>query len=55
VLWDETTVDKVRATKEQTSYTGTFTVGRYKPVSVAEAQENHLGLCITSYDILSNK
>jgi len=51
VLWDETTVDKVKATKEEKSYTGTFTVGRYKPASVADALGNHLGLCVAGYDI----
>src|SRR5215510_4370078 len=54
VLWDETSIDRVKATKEQTSYTGTFTVGRYKPTSVTDAQENNLGLCVTSYDIQHN-
>jgi len=52
VLWDETSVDKVKATREDKTYTGTFTVGRYKPASLAEAQDNHLGLCVTSYDIM---
>jgi len=54
VLWEETTIDKAKATKEQAAYTGTFLVGRYKPVSVVDAQENNLGLCVTSYDIRSN-
>jgi len=54
VLWEETSIDKVKATKDQASYTGTFMVGRYKPTSVSDAQENNLGLCVTSYDIRPN-
>jgi type IV secretory pathway TrbF-like protein len=54
VLWEETSIDKAKATKEQAVYTGTFTVGRYKPISVADAQENNLGLCVTAYDIRPN-
>jgi len=44
VLWEETSLDKTKGAKEQTLYTGTFTVGRYQPTSVADAQENNLGL-----------
>lgn len=51
VVWEETTVDKAKATKDKTLYTGTFLVGRYKPTSRADAERNHLGLCVTSYDI----
>jgi type IV secretory pathway TrbF-like protein len=51
VVWEETTVDKVKATKDKTLYTGTFLVGRYKPTSRADAERNHLGLCVTAYDI----
>lgn len=54
VLWEETTIDKARGTKEPAMYTGTFTVGRYKPASVTDAQDNNLGLCVTSYDIRAN-
>jgi type IV secretory pathway TrbF-like protein len=54
VLWEETSIDKAKVTKEQTVYTGTFTVGRYTPTSVADAQENNLGLCVTAYDIRPN-
>lgn len=51
VLWEETTVDRAQSTKEQAAYTGTFTVGRTKPRTAAEAADNALGLCVTSYDI----
>jgi type IV secretory pathway TrbF-like protein len=51
VVWEETTVDKAKATKDKTLYTGTFLVGRYKPTSRADAERNHLGLCVTAYDI----
>jgi len=51
VLWEETSIDKAKVTKEIATYTGTFTVGRYKPTSVSDAQENNLGLCVTSYDV----
>jgi type IV secretory pathway TrbF-like protein len=54
VLWEETSIDKMKGTKELASYTGTFMVGRYKPTSVSDAQENNLGLCVTSYDIRPN-
>jgi type IV secretory pathway TrbF-like protein len=54
VLWEETSLDKTKATKDVATYTGTFTVGRYKPTSVADALENNLGLCVTSYDIRPN-
>jgi len=33
------------------AYTGTFTVGRYKPATRGDAERNNLGLCVTSYDI----
>jgi type IV secretory pathway TrbF-like protein len=51
VVWEETTVDKAKATKDKTLYTGTFLVGRYTPTSRADAERNHLGLCVTAYDI----
>jgi type IV secretory pathway TrbF-like protein len=51
VVWEETTIDKAKATKDKLAYTGTFTVGRYKPTSRADAERNNLGLCVTSYDI----
>jgi type IV secretory pathway TrbF-like protein len=51
VLFEETTIDKAKGTKEVTPYTGTFLVGRYRPTSVTDALENNLGLCVTGYDI----
>ena len=35
--WEETTIDKAKATKDKLAYTGTFTVGRYKPPTRADA------------------
>ena len=51
VVWEETTVDKGKGTKDRLTYTGTFLVGRYQPTSRADAERNNLGLCVTSYDI----
>jgi len=50
-VWDEITVDKAKATKDKLAYTGTFTVGRYKPLTRVDAERNNLGLCVTAYDI----
>jgi len=51
VLWSETSTDKARPTVTTASWTGTFSVGRYRPPTLADALENRLGLCITAYDL----
>ena len=51
MVWEETTIDKTKGTKDTLAYTGTFLVGRYKPITRTDAERNSLGLCVTSYDI----
>lgn len=55
VIWEETTVDKSKGTKDEAAYTGTFLVGRTMPTTAAVASQNTLGLCITSYDVQKQK
>jgi type IV secretory system VirB8-like protein len=50
VNWRSTTVEKYSPTPVVTLWTTTFTVGRVRPKSLAEATVNHLGLCVTGFD-----
>jgi type IV secretory pathway TrbF-like protein len=50
VLWHEVRIDKLAATKKEQEHTSTFTVGRLKPKTLADAIDNRLGLCVTGYD-----
>ena len=50
-VWQETTVDKARGLKTPAWKVGTFTVGRTRPTTRAEADLNTLGLCVTSYNV----
>jgi type IV secretory pathway TrbF-like protein len=50
VLWHEVRIDKLAATIKEQEHTSTFTVGRLKPKSLADAIDNRLGLCVTGYD-----
>jgi type IV secretory pathway TrbF-like protein len=49
VHWEETTTE---STQQRTKrWTGTFTVGRFRPTSQAVLMQNRLGLCITAFDL----
>lgn len=50
VLFEEVTTDAKRPEKKVALWTGTFTVGRYKPKTMADMIDNRLGLCVTGYN-----
>jgi type IV secretory pathway TrbF-like protein len=49
VVWEEVRADKGLAREEKRRYTGTFTVARFKPTTMAKLLENRLGLCVNGY------
>jgi type IV secretory pathway TrbF-like protein len=51
VVWHEVTVDKLASTLREQDYIGTFTIGRVRPKTIAEAIDNRLGMCINGYDL----
>lgn len=51
VVWDETRADVGLAKEERQTYTGTFTVARIRPTTMAEHIDNRLGQCINGYGI----
>ena len=51
VLWHEVAVDKQISTLREQDFVGTFTVGRVRPKTLAEAMDNRAGLCVTGYDL----
>jgi type IV secretory pathway TrbF-like protein len=51
VVWHEVTVDKLASTLKEQDYIGTFTVGRVRPKTLAEAMDNRLGVCVNGFDI----
>jgi type IV secretory pathway TrbF-like protein len=51
VLWAETRTDKAQPTVKTQLWTGTFSVGRYRPPTLADTLDNRLGLCVTAYDL----
>jgi type IV secretory pathway TrbF-like protein len=51
VVWHEITVDKLAATLKEQDWVGTFTVGRLRPKTLAEAMDNRLGICVTGMDL----
>jgi len=51
VLWEEVTTDKTRPGKDVAMWTGTFTVGRFHPKTMADMIDNRLGLCVTAYNL----
>ena len=51
VLWTETTTEQTQPTVKTTPWTGTFTVGRYRPPTLADTLDNRLGLCVTAFDV----
>jgi len=50
VLWTETSTDKTNPTVKTDMWSATFSVGRYRPPTLADTLENHLGLCVTAWD-----
>jgi type IV secretory pathway TrbF-like protein len=51
VVWHEVTVDKLASTLKEQDYIGTFTIGRVRPKTIAEAIDNRLGLCVNGADL----
>ena len=51
VFWHEVSIDKVASTLKEQDYIGTFTVGRLKPKTLAEALDNRLGICVNGFSI----
>ena len=54
VLWTETSTDKTHPTVKTAMWSATFSVGRYRPPTLADALENRLGLCVTAWDWSQN-
>jgi type IV secretory pathway TrbF-like protein len=51
VVWHEVTVDKLASTLKEQDYIGTFTIGRVRPKTIAEAIDNRLGMCVNGADL----
>ncbi len=51
VLWVESMTMKTEPTVKAAFWTGTFSVGRYRPPTLVDTLENRLGLCVTAYDL----
>ncbi len=51
VLWTETSTEQAQPTVKTAPWTGTFTVGRYRPPTLADTLDNRLGLCVTAFDM----
>jgi type IV secretory pathway TrbF-like protein len=51
VFWHEVSIDKAASTLKEQDYIGTFTVGRLKPKTLAEALDNRLGICVNGFSI----
>ena len=51
VLWTETSTDQAQPTVKTQLWTGTFSVGRYRPPTLADTLDNRLGLCVTAFDL----
>jgi type IV secretory pathway TrbF-like protein len=51
VVWHEVTVDKLASTLKEQDYIGTFTIGRVRPKTIAEAIDNRLGMCVNGFDL----
>ena len=50
VLWAETTTEKTNPTVKTALWSATFSVGRFRPPTLADTLDNRLGLCVTAYD-----
>ena len=51
ILWSETSIDASNPTVKTALWTGTFSVGRYRPPTMADTLDNRLGLCVTAFDL----
>ena len=51
VLWAETSTEPAMPTVKTALWTGTFTVGRHRPPTLADTLDNRLGLCVTAFDL----
>jgi type IV secretory pathway TrbF-like protein len=51
VLWVETSTEQAQPSVKTALWTGTFTVGRYRPPTLADTLDNRLGLCVTAFDL----
>jgi len=51
VLWSETSIEVSNPTVKTALWTGTFSVGRYRPPTMADTLDNRLGLCVTAFDL----
>ena len=51
VLWAETSTDQANPPVKTALWTGTFSVGRLQPPTLADALDNRLGLCVSAYDL----
>ena len=51
VLWTETRTEQAQPAVKTAQWTGTFTVGRYRPPTLADTLDNRLGLCVTAFDL----
>jgi len=50
VLWTETSTDRTNPTVKTDMWSATFSVGRFRPPTLADTLENRLGLCVTAWD-----
>jgi len=51
VLWTEMRTDTAQPAVTTVLWTGTFSVGRYRPPTLADTLDNRLGLCVTAFDL----
>jgi type IV secretory pathway TrbF-like protein len=51
VLWAETSTEQAQPTVTTRLWTGTFSVGRYRPPTLTDTLDNRLGLCVTAFDL----
>jgi type IV secretory pathway TrbF-like protein len=51
VLWTETSTEQAQPAVKTQLWTGTFSVGRYRPPTLADTLSNRLGLCVTAFDL----
>jgi type IV secretory pathway TrbF-like protein len=51
VLWVESSVAKADPTVKTQQWTGTLSVGRYRPPTLADTLENRLGLCVNAFEL----
>ncbi len=49
-LWAETTTERTNPTVKTALWSATFSVGRFRPPTLADTLDNRLGLCVTAFD-----